>query len=1049
MREAKIRVKNDWTSARVKIAKNIVVAALKVLATALAIAAILFSGAAWRLSKGPVSLAVLKPYLQDALTFGGIDYQVQLDDTILSWDGAKRSVDIRAIGVRMLDPTGRHVAQVPEISLGLSVRGLLAGVIAPTRIDLIGLSARFIRDPERGLLLVPTGGAGDQSGALETMIGGLSGGGEAVATRYLRELRIRNADISLEDRVLDLLWTVPDAGLTLWRDNERIRGRLAGNLDFAGELVRVELTGVHDPETGGTELRLEFDELVPALIASRTEKLARVAALKLPVGGNLAMTVDSEGRFGSIDFDIYGGAGFVDLPELYKDPLQVEQLGLRGRLADDWESVRVDELFVDASGATATLRGLVEFSGSDFALAGDGTIRNVSMAALEELWPPSLGSGGHAWVTKNIRKGVVGEGKLRFAVPAGADLKNLSDDVLRLAFSFQGLEVDYFHPLRKATDVTGNGVLTANKLDLTILSGRVGEMQLSDGTVVITELATKIPHADIGIVVRGETANAVALINTPPLNLIGRLGLDASQIGGASATRASFSLPLAQDLDLADVEVVATARLDAAALPNAFRGYDLTDGDLSLRVNNHRLQLSGPAKLNGVPLDLDWRQEFAPDQDIRRQYSLQGVVDDAGRKKLGIDVDDRLSGSIETSLRLTDFGQGRLRGDLELGLEQADLEIRELRWRKPVGTPGRLTSQFEVSNGGDIRVSQFDLAAGNLRALGNAVLRDGEVREIEVSNLELGATKVSLAARPRDGGGMVIAVQGPGLDLRPYLEDKAEFSTGGTPVTLSLQVSNLITDEHQIFENVAAQVSFDGSQFAAINGAGTPLGGEPLHVLLETTENGRSLKVHCDDAGTLARMVGVVENAVGGKLELTALIHDDLPGAPMRGTLLISDFRVTDAPVLANLLSIGSLTGLSDLMRGEGILFQQAKIPFEFRADAIDVIEGIATGPALGITMDGLFWRDEDRMDLGGTIVPSYTLNSILGYIPLLGRILVGREGEGIFGFTYRVEGQTEALEVTVNPLSVLTPGLLRAIFSGRRRSEDNDNLAQDAPEER
>ena len=68
-------------------------------------------------------------------------------------------------------------------------------------------------------------------------------------------------------------------------------------------------------------------------------------------------------------------------------------------------------------------------------------------------------------------------------------------------------------------------------------------------------------------------------------------------------------------------------------------------------------------------------------------------------------------------------------------------------------------------------------------------------------------------------------------------------------------------------------------------------------------------------------------------------------------------------------------------------------------------------------------------MALQGTIVPFTTVNRLLGIIPLLGDLLVGGEGQGLFAATYRVKGPTDNLDVGVNPLAVLAPGFLRNLF--------------------
>ena len=63
-----------------------------------------------------------------------------------------------------------------------------------------------------------------------------------------------------------------------------------------------------------------------------------------------------------------------------------------------------------------------------------------------------------------------------------------------------------------------------------------------------------------------------------------------------------------------------------------------------------------------------------------------------------------------------------------------------------------------------------------------------------------------------------------------------------------------------------------------------------------------------------------------------------------------------------------------------------------------------------------------------GAIVPSYSINSVLGVIPILGELLIGRKGEGVFAFTYKVAGTLARPKVAVNLLSALAPGFLRRI---------------------
>ena len=192
----------------------------------------------------------------------------------------------------------------------------------------------------------------------------------------------------------------------------------------------------------------------------------------------------------------------------------------------------------------------------------------------------------------------------------------------------------------------------------------------------------------------------------------------------------------------------------------------------------------------------------------------------------------------------------------------------------------------------------------------------------------------------------------------------------------------------------------------------------------------RKLTVTTEDAGSFVRTLGAYDNAIGGSLNLTAVIEDDLPNRPVKGHVQITDFKVARAPVLARIMTLASLGGIRDLLNGEGISFVRFEAPFTL-ADGTLAIDGArAFGPALGVTMEGELDLDRRELGFNGTIVPSYTLNSVLGNIPVLGKLLVGKKGEGVFALTYRVSGPAEEPRVTVNPLAALAPGFLRGFFS-------------------
>ncbi len=142
--------------------------------------------------------------------------------------------------------------------------------------------------------------------------------------------------------------------------------------------------------------------------------------------------------------------------------------------------------------------------------------------------------------------------------------------------------------------------------------------------------------------------------------------------------------------------------------------------------------------------------------------------------------------------------------------------------------------------------------------------------------------------------------------------------------------------------------------------------------------------------------------------------------------------RLVSTPGLASILTVGSLTGMADMLNGDGIEFTHVVAPVLIRGSRIMIGRARATGPAMGITTQGTIDLDSRTVDLAGGIAPSYALNSAMGAVPLLGELLISHKGEGMFGLTYSAKGDFAAPKLNVNPFSLATPGILRRIFEGR-----------------
>ena len=190
-----------------------------------------------------------------------------------------------------------------------------------------------------------------------------------------------------------------------------------------------------------------------------------------------------------------------------------------------------------------------------------------------------------------------------------------------------------------------------------------------------------------------------------------------------------------------------------------------------------------------------------------------------------------------------------------------------------------------------------------------------------------------------------------------------------------------------------------------------------------------------NDAGEFLRRGKYYENGYGGLFKASIFYKNR---NKISGSLQIEEFRIKNAPVLAQIISSASIIGLLDTLNGNGLLFTKIEGSFDYKDSKLTLNDGVAVGPSLGLTMGGYerYGKKQNTVNVNGLVSPVYIINGVVKAIPLIGKVLGGEKGEGVFGVSYKVQGNSSNPRVLVNPLSILTPGVFRKIFN----FEENGN---------
>ncbi len=227
-----------------------------------------------------------------------------------------------------------------------------------------------------------------------------------------------------------------------------------------------------------------------------------------------------------------------------------------------------------------------------------------------------------------------------------------------------------------------------------------------------------------------------------------------------------------------------------------------------------------------------------------------------------------------------------------------------------------------------------------------------------------------------------------------------------------------ITNEDYL-TNFKADIIFNNNQIKDLILSSQFSTKEDLKLSIKTNSNNeRITDLFAGNAKPLVKKYDFIKGFEGGYLKFDSIEKNKVSNSNLK----IFDFKLKEVPALTKLLTLASLQGIADLLTGEGIRFNEFEMIFNNKDGLMTIEEIYSLGPSISILMDGYIQKD-DLVSLRGTLVPATTVNKVIGSIPVIGDLLVGKKaGEGVFGVSFKVKGYPDDLKTTVNPIKTLTP---------------------------
>ena len=236
---------------------------------------------------------------------------------------------------------------------------------------------------------------------------------------------------------------------------------------------------------------------------------------------------------------------------------------------------------------------------------------------------------------------------------------------------------------------------------------------------------------------------------------------------------------------------------------------------------------------------------------------------------------------------------------------------------------------------------------------------------------------------------------------------------------IKIRINKFFIHKEDYLNDLYASLKFNSSDLKNLDLKGNFSDNKKLNLSIKTNQNNEKITtLYSGYAKPLVKKYNFIKGFDEGYLDFYSIKNNN----KSKSNLKINDFKLKELPALTKILTLASLQGIADLLTGEGIRFNEFEMKFRNENKLMTIDEIYAIGPAISILMDG-YIQSGELVSLRGTLVPATTLNKVIGSIPFLGNILVGKKtGEGVFGVSFKIKGPPKKLKTTVNPIKTLTP---------------------------
>jgi Protein of unknown function len=326
----------------------------------------------------------------------------------------------------------------------------------------------------------------------------------------------------------------------------------------------------------------------------------------------------ADGKLSAVKIQMKAHNVSLNPAEEKADPIIVDRVEFAGQAGVTDASLEIEDFVVMSGNTGVRMRGSVSNGEKSPAIHLAGRVRDVSAEFLKTIWPPIIAPNSRHWISENVVAGRVSEGTFQVNLSADALAKakldkNLPENSVDFSFKLKDVSTKYLKTMPMLTNGAGEGGQHDNNFQLNISAGQSSlengqTIKLNGGSFLAKNVMLDEVPGIFAFELSAPISTMLAFASQPELDV---MKFDVEELGklkGQAEASIGLKLPLIDDVPKDRIDFSTDVKLVNVELSDIAPGLDLTNGQFNVDLFPDSISISGPAKLNGLPAQIQWQK---------------------------------------------------------------------------------------------------------------------------------------------------------------------------------------------------------------------------------------------------------------------------------------------------------------------------------------------------------------------------------------------------------------------------------------------------------